>query len=126
MNSYCNFWYLRTGSGGAIAIEGGGGGMLVDCTLQHSWAGCAGGAIDLRNNNSAHPFASSLNISATTFHNNSAQEAVGHDVHIYRNGDNKGAVPCPQPGQTCDSSPNTTRCCYDGDYRSLNVLLPTA
>ena len=122
----CGPPFHAAGGGGALALAGGGSGVLSRCMLRNSWSGCAGGAVDMRNNNSAAPFSANLTITLSSFQNNSAHEAIGHDIHIYRDGDNKGVVPCPSPGLKCDSSPNTTRCCFDGNLESLSTTLPAA
>ncbi len=122
----CGPPFNAAGGGGALALADGASGVLSRCMLRNSWSGCAGGAVDMRNNNSAAPFSANLTITLTSFQNNSAHEAIGHDIHIYRDGDNKGTVPCPAPGLKCDSSPNTTRCCFDGNLVGLNVTLPAA
>ena len=75
------------------------------------------------------PSATSVTISRTAFADNHA-DAIGDDIEIWRDGhknggSNQGAVPCPAPGKACYPVGGTTRCCFDGGYESLTVILPS-
>ena len=73
---------------------------------------CAGGALFLHSQGSQHPFRANVTITRSTFSDNVAQQ--GGDIKVV-------GGPCPAPGKACGPS-----CCFDGDYASLNVTLPSS
>ena len=107
----CGSKVSPSGNGGAINFAAGAAGALADSTLRSGHAACAGGALFLQSTDEQQPFQAKVTISRSTFAGNRAQQ--GGDIKVV-------GGPCPAPGTACGSS-----CCFDGDYTSLNVTLPS-
>ena len=108
----CQAQLTPHGNGGAINFAADAAGVIVDSTFRGSRAACAGGALFLQSTNE-EPLQTKVTISRSTFAGNRAQQG-GDDIKVV-------GGPCPAPGKACGSS-----CCFDGDYTSLNVTLPSS